>query len=107
MLMPKNTLNKILLIDDEIDLCKIVQVSLEKIGHFKVVYYNSGPDALLHIDDFKPDLILLDMMMPDMDGIAILKALRNTIAYANTPIVFFTAKMHTHDISRYRRLGVV
>ena len=62
------TLNRILLIEDDLDIQQVAQMSLEAVGGFDVKVCSSGPEALAEAPEFAPDLILLDVMMPGMDG---------------------------------------
>ena len=103
----KNSLNKILLVEDEKDIQTIAQISLEEIGKFTVKYCSSGKEALGVAETFVPDLILLDMMMPGMDGIATLQALRQNPATKNIPVIFMTAKVQTNEVDKYRQLGAL
>jgi diguanylate cyclase (GGDEF)-like protein len=105
--MTETTLNKILVVEDEADIRKILQMSLEKIGHFIVKACASGEEALQVAEEFAPDLILLDVMMPVMDGFETMKRLREKLTLANTPIIFVTAKNEPTDIAHYRNLGAM
>jgi CheY-like chemotaxis protein len=98
-------LARILLVDDQRDIRSLVGLALGKIGGFKVHVCSSGEEALAAAPQFEPDLLLLDMSMPVMDGIATLKALRANGFVA--PAVFFTARLKEGDVERYRDLGVL
>ena len=82
-------------------------MSLEVVGGFEVEICASGAEALERATSFAPQLILLDVMMPDMDGPQVLAALRRTPVTAATPVIFMTAKIQSHDISHYKQLGVL
>jgi two-component system, OmpR family, response regulator len=82
---------KILLVEDEPDIQLITRLALEKIGGYVVLICGSGGEALQSAPAFMPDLILLDNMMPGMDGVDTMKALRALPALSKTPIVFLTA----------------
>src|SRR3990167_6175932 len=97
-------LNKILLIEDEADIRTIAKMALEDIGNFTVYYCDSGNEAIKKAPDFLPDLILLDVMMPGLDGIATFKALRQLPELKETPIIFMTAKVQATEIADYLKL---
>lgn len=103
MTTPK--LARILLVDDQRDIRSIVGLALGKIGGFQVKVCESGQEALENAEPFAPDLLLLDLSMPGLDGVATLKALRARGVQA--PAVFFTARLHPKDAERYRELGVL
>lgn len=98
---------KILFADDEADIRTIVQIALEDIGGFTVDFCASGAETLNKAKKFFPDLIILDMMMPDMDGITTLKALYADKQLAKIPVIFMTAKIQHHEIEQYRKLGAI
>ena len=104
--MQDDRLNKILYVEDDADIRKIVSMSLEMVGDYTVAACGSCADALEMVDDFAPDLLLLDVMMPDVDGPATLRALRKREGTADTPAVFITAKVQAGDMAQYKRLGV-
>lgn len=82
---------KILLVEDDSDIQLITRLSLEVGGGYDVCVCGSGVEALASATAYAPDLILLDLMMPGMDGLATLDALRRLPETAATPVVFFTA----------------
>lgn len=84
-------LRRILFVDDDIDIQLVTRFALEEIAGFDVQIARSGPEALAKFMGFNPDLILLDLMMPGMDGFATLGALRELPGGADVPIVFVTA----------------
>ncbi len=88
---------KILLIDDEVSLTKLMKLNLERIGEFEVMTENSGLLAVDAVRKFQPDLIFLDIMMPDMSGDDIAQELRQDDALAAIPIVFLTAIVSRED----------
>ena len=95
---------KVLIIDDDPDIRLIVRVSLSRRG-FVVAEASSGPDGLRSARDDRPDVIVLDVMMPEMDGPATLEALLADPAIAGVPVVFLTAKAMRSEIDRLRALG--
>ncbi len=103
MLQP---LTRILYVDDEVILQKVTRATLERFGGFTVAVAGSGPETLAIVGEFRPDLILLDVMMPGMDGPATLRALRADPETASIPVVFITAKAQAQEIARFHELGV-
>jgi CheY-like chemotaxis protein len=99
-------IQKILLVDDDKNIQLIAQMGLEDRPDWTVVTASSGPEALETFTKEKPDLILLDMMMPGMDGkttFAKLKELQNA---SEIPVIFMTAKVQSHELQSYLDLGV-
>jgi two-component system, OmpR family, response regulator len=83
---------RILYIEDETDLQWLVKYILESAGGFEVLLCDTGAEALRRIGEFAPDLVLLDVMMPEMDGFSVLRALRAQPESAALPVVFLTAR---------------
>jgi len=104
-------LKKILHIEDEYDIQTVAKLSLETLGGFTVHTCSSGEEALDSIYDFNPDLILLDVMMPVIDGPTVLKEIRKIEQFQNTPIIFMTAKAQTNEVETYKSypgvLGII
>ena len=96
---------RILLIDDEDDVRMTAKLILEKIGGFEVEEASSGPEGLRLALKRPPDLVLLDVMMPGMDGPMTLEALRREAPLARIPIVSLTAKAMVSEIHRLVELG--
>lgn len=96
---------RILYVDDEPDICEIVTLSLDLDPELEVLTCNSGAEALTEAARWRPDLIMLDVMMPDMDGPATLERLRQQPESAATPVVFVTARTQAQDVGRFRALG--
>ncbi len=87
---------KVLLVDDEQDIIDIIKYNLEK-EDFKVAYATNGKDGIEEAKKFKPDVILLDVMMPEMDGIETCSVLRNTPEVSDTLIAFLTARSEDYS----------
>ncbi|MDX8461985.1 response regulator [Mesorhizobium humile] len=98
---------RILYVDDEDDIREIAQMSLELEPEFEVRSCASGAAALVDAAAWQPDLILLDVMMPDMDGPETLKRLAESQPTATIPVVFITARTQTHEVERYLAMGAV
>ena len=93
-------------VDDEPDIRELVEIALGLDPNFSVQECASGADALKMVADGPPDIILLDVMMPDMDGPAVLAHLRESPKTANIPVVLMTARAQKRDIERFLSLGV-
>ena len=104
--MQADVLNRILYVEDDGDIREIVRMSLELVGNYEVAACSSCADALEMVDEFDPDLLLLDVMMPEVDGPATLRKLRARESAADAPAVFITAKVQAGDMLRYKRMGV-
>lgn len=98
-------IEKVLLIDDDPSIRKIAGISLSRVGKWQVVVAASGVEALEMVSREKPDIILLDVMMPGMDGPTTLKLLRQQASISSTPVIFMTAKVQKHEIESYCLLG--
>ena len=96
---------KVLIIDDDDDIRFVAGLSLSRIGGMEVIDAASGQDGLRKAQEEHPDVILLDMMMPTMDGTQTLAALRAVPATAGTPVIFLTAKTVESEVERMRALG--
>jgi CheY-like chemotaxis protein len=103
--MARRPLIRVLLVEDDPDIQLVARLALADIGGLTVEVCGCGRDALTTVGSFRPDLVLLDVMMPDMDGIAVLEALRSQPEIGATPVVFMTARAQAHEIARYRKLG--
>lgn len=100
-------LNKILVVDDEPDINTIAKIALESFGKFNVETCSSGLEALKKAEWFEPNLILLDVMMPFMDGEETLRKLKRNPKTEDIPVIFVTAKIFNRDISKYKQLGAL
>lgn len=101
------SLDRILYVEDEPDIRAIATMALEAVGGFTVISCASGPEALTAAPDARADLLLLDVMMPGMDGPATLKALRALPATRDTPVIFMTAKVQAAEVAVYKALGAL
>ena len=105
--MPAAPLNRILMVEDDRDIQAVARLALEMIGGFTVEICSRGREALETAPVFRPDMILLDVMMPDMDGPTTLMHLRALPHMATVPVVFMTAKVMPHEIDHYKTLGAL
>ena len=94
---------RLLLVDDDDDIRAIARISLERIGGWDVVAAGSADEAEAAAREAAPDVVLLDVMMPDVDGPATLERLRPLIGDAT--VVFLTAKTQSNDLERLLGLG--
>ena len=97
-------IQKVMLIDDDDSIRRIGEISLSRVGHWTVISCPSALSALEQVEATKPDVILLDVMMPQMDGVTVFPALQKKTR-GQTPIIFMTAKVMTDEIGRYMELG--
>lgn len=97
--------SKILYVEDDIDIQTVARMALELVGGYTLEVCSSGEEAISKGPAFSPDLILLDVMMPGMDGPTTLENLRKFPELKNTTAVFMTAKVMPSDVQRYKDLG--
>ena len=101
------SLQRILMIEDDLDIQAVARLALESLGGFTVEICSRGHEALDTAPAFGPDLILLDVMMPGMDGPTTLQHLRALPQTAAVPVAFMTAKVMPHEIEYYKTLGAL
>ena len=99
-------MTKVLLVDDDNNIRTIAMMGLEDSTDWELVEASSGNQAIEIAQKENPDLILLDMMMPGLDGKATLSKLRENDITSNIPVIFMTAKVQTTEIEHYKTLGV-
>lgn len=100
-------LHRIMYVEDELDIQAVATLALEALGGFTVKVCSSGQEALASIAEFAPDLVLLDVMMPGMDGPATLKILRAMPDTAKIPVIFMTAKVQPSEVQEYKNMGAL
>jgi len=105
MTIPK--LDKILMVEDDLDIQTVAEMALAAVGGHTVHLCSSGQQALDDVAGFAPDLILLDVMMPGMDGPTTYHALRSRPETATTPVIFMTAKVQPAELASYKTLGAI
>lgn len=98
-------LRHILCIDDQEDILTVTQMALETVGGYEVSAFESGATALDALTRMTPDLILIDAMMPGMDGPAVLHAVRERPALDDVPVVIMTARVQATEIDEYLAVG--
>ena len=98
--------SKVLLIDDDDDLRRVAALSMRKVAGWEVITANSGAEGLELALEHHPDLTLLDVMMPEMDGPMTLAAMRADARLAQHPVIFITARIQSSEIAELMALGV-
>jgi CheY-like chemotaxis protein len=96
---------KVLIVDDEADIRRVGELSLQSVGGWDVLLAENGAQGMETAKAQSPDLILLDMMMPEMDGLTVLSQLRQDPALQSTPVIFMTAKVQRDEVARYLEAG--
>jgi CheY-like chemotaxis protein len=89
---------KILVVDDELSITRLLKLNLEQTGKYEVFEVNQGARALQMAQAFKPDLVILDVMMPDMDGSEIAASFKQDPDLKKTPVVFLTAAIKKEEL---------
>lgn len=98
---------KVLHVDDEPDIREIASLSLDLDGGVEARSAASGAEALAILADYRPDVILLDVMMPELDGPGTLQRLRLLPGLQATPVIFMTARAQSHEHGRFIDLGAI
>lgn len=92
-------------VEDDPSIQMVAKVALEAVGGFEVCTCGGGQEALENFNDFAPQLILLDVMMPTMDGPSTLRKLQEKFDLSAIPVVFMTAKVQSNEVESYKALG--
>jgi len=100
-------LERILYAEDEPDIQQVASLALEMVGGFTLKTCNSGLEAVNEIEAFEPQMLLFDVMMPDMDGPTALAKVREIEAYKDIPAIFMTAKVQPTEVKAYLDMGAV
>ena len=100
------TIQKVLLVDDDPTIQLLGELAFTAVGHWPVFTATNGFEAIDAARRYAPDVIVLDVAMPGLDGLETLTQLRSQPATANIPVVFLTAAIHRDDVVRYLRAGV-
>ena len=99
-----STKSTIMIVDDDHELVTIVRVILEQKG-FNVRCAYNGPQLFADLDEYKPDLIILDIMMPEMDGLEVLTRLKGSLGTSSIPVILLTAKVQYEDVLGGYKMG--
>jgi len=105
--LSQDDLSRILYVEDEPDIQAVAKLALEQVGRFTLEVCSSGQEALDKAEPFSPQLMLLDVMMPEMDGPTTLGKLREISNLGNVPAIFMTARVQPHEIQEYIDMGAV
>ncbi|MDH3325952.1 MAG: response regulator [Gammaproteobacteria bacterium] len=105
--MPDRELIKILYVEDEPDIAQVAKLALETVGGFTIEICENGQIALDKGPAFQPDLVLMDVMMPEMDGPTALQEMQKMPEFKDVPVIFMTAKVQPVEIAEYKALGAV
>lgn len=100
-------MTRILHVEDDLDIQEIAMMSLEMSGDFVVVQCSSGESAIKVAPEFQPDLLLLDVMMPGMNGQTVMEKLRQLPGLENVPAIFMTARAQPSEIEALIALGAI
>jgi len=103
--MPDRPLNRICYVEDDEDIQRIVRMSLERVGKMTVAVVSDPTQAIATINEFRPDLVMLDWMMPVMDGPTLFKHMKQLPETRALPVVFITAKASQRDLDDLKQLG--
>ena len=103
--MPERPLQKICYVEDDDDIQRIARLALERVGKMQVSIIGDPTVAIDGILAFQPDLVLLDWMMPVMDGPTLFKRMRETAGLEDIPVVFITAKASQRELEELRAMG--
>jgi CheY-like chemotaxis protein len=98
-------LSHVACVDDDADILHVAALALEAIGGLRVTTFEGPMRALDGLAQAKPDLLLLDVMMPEMDGPTFLKTILGRKELASLPVIFMTARVQTSEVHRYKALG--
>jgi CheY-like chemotaxis protein len=105
--MPARPLNRICYVEDDEDIQRIVRMSLERVGKMTVAVVSDPTQAIAAMTEFRPDLVMLDWMMPVMDGPTLFKQMKLRPETSALPVVFITAKASQRDLDELKALGAV
>ena len=103
--MPERPLNRICYVEDDEDIQRIVRMSLERVGKMTVAVVSDPTQAIATIAEFRPDLVMLDWMMPVMDGPTLFRQMKQRPETSSLPVVFITAKASQRDLDELKALG--
>ena len=98
---------RILYVEDDPDIRAVAEIALEDVGGFTTAICGSGAEAVERATEFEPELILLDVMMPEMDGPTTMQALRKLDRLGTVPVIFMTARLQKSEIEEYQALGAL
>lgn len=94
------------MVDDDVHIRKIAEISLKGVGKWQVCLASSGKEALEMAQSERPDVILMDVTMPEMDGRETFVQLRKLKEISEVPVIFLTGRILSEELEEYRKLGV-
>lgn len=100
-------LKRILYAEDEPDVQTIVEITVQTMSNYQIKICENGKSLLDSVESYAPDLILLDVMMPEMDGPTTFEHLQKNEKTKNIPVIFMTAKAQTHEVEIFKSSGVI
>ena len=100
------SLQRILLADDEPDILEISRIALETVGGFEVSVCSSGTKLLERLSEFKPDLVIVDVLMPDMTGPEVFEEIRRRPEFDEVPVIYLTGVIQVEELEDLRKTGV-
>jgi two-component system, OmpR family, response regulator len=100
-------LDRILYAEDEPDIQEVAVLALEAVGGFNLKICKTGKEAVESAAEYKPDLLLFDVMMPEMDGPTAFQEIRKIAGMESIPVIFMTAKVQPEEIAHYKKLGAL
>lgn len=100
-------LKKILYAEDEVDVQTVVELTIQTMSDYQIKICNNGKELLEQVEEYKPDLVLLDVMMPEMDGPTTYENLQKNEKTKKIPVVFMTAKAQVHEVEKFRETGAL
>lgn len=98
--------SNVLLVDDNADLRKLVSKTLTSLCNWRVDTADSGLAALSYLEEHRPDLILMDVSMPQMDGLTTINEIKKREQWRQIPIILITARVQIHEMNQYRHLAI-
>ena len=100
-------LEKILLVEDEPDIREVAALALEEVGGLGLETCSSGQEAMEIVSTYNPDLLLIDVMMPGMDGPTVFQQIKKIPGMESIPAIFMTAKVQPQEIAHYKDMGAL
>jgi len=100
-------LKKILYAEDEPDVQTVVELTIQAMSEYQIKICDNGKILLDCVEDYNPDLILLDVMMPEMDGPTTFKNLQVSEKTKDIPVIFMTAKAQVHEVETFKETGIL
>ncbi len=100
-------LKKILYAEDETDIQTVVELTVQAMSNYKIKVCDNGQKLMDCVEDYQPDLVILDVMMPEMDGPTTFRHLKHNEKTQDIPVIFMTAKAQAHEVSDFKECGVI